>query len=70
MGIKINNKYVKEIEKNGFVIIKNLISKNECDKFKKLLENYHKKYHSHCRVGLMDYTTKEKNLKAKEKLKI
>tara|TARA_X000001036_G_scaffold426598_1_gene454190 strand:+ start:2184 stop:2999 length:816 start_codon:yes stop_codon:yes gene_type:complete len=45
MSIKKIDKYVKEIERNGFVIIKDLISKNECDKFKSLLEMYHKKYH-------------------------
>ena len=36
--------YVNKIEKYGYVVINNLISKKECKKYKILLEKYHKKY--------------------------
>ena len=35
---------VKEIKKQGFTLIPNVITKKECEKYKKLLEAYHKKY--------------------------
>jgi len=43
------NKYkikdcIKKIESNGYVVLKNVISKKECEKFKSLLEDYYKKY--------------------------
>ena len=39
------NYYVKQIERNGYVIVNNLISNQECEKYKKLLEIYYKKYY-------------------------
>jgi ectoine hydroxylase-related dioxygenase (phytanoyl-CoA dioxygenase family) len=38
--------YVNQIKKKGFVLIPNLLSKEICEKYKKLLENYYKKYSS------------------------
>jgi ectoine hydroxylase-related dioxygenase (phytanoyl-CoA dioxygenase family) len=41
---------IEQLENNGFVIIENLISENECDAFKLLLEEYSDKYkHLHAR---------------------
>lgn len=37
---------VKEIKKQGYTIIPNVISEKECEKYKNLLESYYKKYSS------------------------
>ena len=37
---------VKEIKKQGYTIIPNVISEKECEKYKNLLEGYYKKYSS------------------------
>ena len=39
-------KYLSLLEKNGFVLIPNLISKKKCDFFKKMLEKTYEKYSS------------------------
>ena len=36
--------YVNQIIKNGYVIIPNVISHRECEKYKKLLEKTYNKY--------------------------
>tara|TARA_B110000503_G_scaffold139878_1_gene229323 strand:- start:192 stop:1007 length:816 start_codon:yes stop_codon:yes gene_type:complete len=39
--------YVKKIKKNGYIIIPNLLTPSQCKKYKKLLEETHKKYSNH-----------------------
>jgi ectoine hydroxylase-related dioxygenase (phytanoyl-CoA dioxygenase family) len=40
----MTQKFVSEIKKQGYTLIPNLIKASECEKYKKLLENYYKKY--------------------------
>ena len=39
-------KYIKDIETKGYVLIPNIISYLECEKYKSILEKNYKKYHS------------------------
>ena len=40
----MTQKFVREIKKKGYTLIPNVISSTECEKYKKLLEKYYKKY--------------------------
>ena len=40
----MTHKFVREIKKNGYTLIPNVIKASECDKYKNLLEKYYKKY--------------------------
>jgi len=40
----MTQKFVREIKKKGYTLIPNVISATECEKYKKLLEKYYKKY--------------------------
>ena len=57
-------KYINQIAKRGFAIIPNVISKNECEKYKVLLEKNYKKYsHKYANVpknGSLADKSKEK----------
>ena len=43
MEKKLKN-FIKDLKKDGFIIVPNLISKNKCEKFKKILNKDYEKY--------------------------